>query len=176
MWRVAASCLLVACQFRPGVVDIDASVPADAAPDLAPDGKPDPLTLRVGAWMDGRSQLVFQGSTVHWHHYDYAAPGREAFVNKPTTFDGVEWLPTWPDQPDAENRFCDCDSSSYETLPISVPTYPTTTTVTPVAVRAAPSVIQQATAANNWTLIVELSDLGSGGSFADVVDITITYD
>ncbi len=125
--------------------------------------------------MDGRSHLVFQGSSVHWHHYDYAAPGREQFVDKPTLFNDVPWLPTWPDEPDAENRFCDCDSSTYATLPISVPTHPTTTALTPISVRAQPSVIQQPSADNNWTLIVELTDLGSGGSFSDVVDITITY-
>ena len=172
---MALPCLLVACQFEPGRYVVDAYVPIDASPDAATDGTPAPLTLRVEAWMDGRSQLVFQGSAVHWHHYEYAAPGREAFVTKPTVFDGVEWYPTWPDDPDAENRFCDCDSSSYETLPISVPAVPSTTTVTAVAVRAQPSVVQQASAENSWTVIVELSDLGFGGSFADVVDVTITY-
>jgi hypothetical protein len=170
VWRAALPCLLVACRFESGVIPPDATVGA------LPDGTPQPVTLRVEAWLDGRSRLVFHGNSVHWHHLEFAAPGRELFVNKPTLVDRVEWFPTWPDIPNAENRDCDCDSSSYDTLPIHIPMAPTTTTVTPIAVRAQPSVIQQPSAENGWTLIVELSDVGSAGSFEDIVDITLAYD
>jgi hypothetical protein len=158
------------CDFEHGQLQ---AVP-DGAIDAPPD-TPAPLQLRIEAWMDGRSQLVFTGHSVHWHHYQYAAPGRELFVNKPTLFDGVEWYPTWPDVPDAENRDCNCDSSTYDQLPITVPLTPTIASVTPIQVRKPPSVIQQASDANGFTLIVELTDVGASGSSDDIVDLTIAY-
>jgi hypothetical protein len=171
--------LVVGCRFEPGSFSTSDATPTDVALDVTLDATPDaalPQVLRVEAWMDGRSQLVFSGHSVHWHHYQYAAPGRELLVNKPTLFDDVAWLPTWPDAPDGENRDCDCDSSVYDQLPITIPSVPTVTTVTPIQARVAPSVIQQASAENGYTLIVELTDVGAGGSATHIVDISIAYE
>src|SRR4051812_24476594 len=91
--RVAIVVGLVAgCAFAPGTPP--SASPPDASPDA--DSGPPALHLRIEAWIDGRSDLIVVGNTAHWHHYDYAAPGREMFVNKPTLFDGVEWFPVWP--------------------------------------------------------------------------------
>src|SRR5438874_2026299 len=46
------------------------------------------------AWIDGRSDLILTGGSAHWHHFDYAAPGRLGGSDFPTYLDGVSWLPT----------------------------------------------------------------------------------
>lgn len=165
---------LSACGFTPGRVAAgDAALEHDAAIDAAIDAPPPSFHVRVEGYIDGRSHLIFNGTTVYWHHYQFAAPGREVFVNYPTRFNGVEWQPVWPDLPDAENRDCNCDSSTYETLPTAVPRLELPATVTVVATRRAPSVIQQPTQMNDFTLIVELSDLGAGGSAWNTLDIDV---
>lgn len=73
--------------------------------------------LNVRALIDGRSQLIVQGNTVHWHHLDDAAPGCWEGANEPTYLNGIAWYPIWPDIPDPENRDCDCDSSTYVGVP-----------------------------------------------------------
>jgi hypothetical protein len=43
-------------------------------------------TLKVRAYIDGRSQLIINGNMVYWHHLEWAAPGRhlDAEVPQPT--------------------------------------------------------------------------------------------
>ena len=50
---------------------IQETVSANAS--VASTGRP---TLTVRAYIDGRSDLILHRNTVHWHHFDYAAPGR----------------------------------------------------------------------------------------------------
>lgn len=69
------------------VVVIGMTLGVGTAEAVAPTGG----LIRVQAWVDGRSQLVLQGDTARWHHFDYAAPGRLGFANAPTTIDGVDW-------------------------------------------------------------------------------------
>ena len=110
-----------------------------------------------------------------WHHIQFAAPGRETFTNLPTKLDAVEWQPVWPDLPDAENRDCDCDSSAFAALPTALPGVPSTVTVTHLLGRrtTTPSVLQAPAAANNFTLILEFTDVGLSGSdiYATQVDV-----
>ena len=35
-----------------------------------------PITLEISALIDGRDQLIIQGDTLQWHHFDFAAVGR----------------------------------------------------------------------------------------------------
>ena len=167
---------LAACSFEHGVAGrLDA---ADTAPDVAIDAAIDAppvlvFHLHVEAWMDGRSNLLIAGNKLHWHHYQFAAPGREAFENYPTKLDGVDWYPTWPDVPDAENRECNCDSSTYTLPASSLPSVPAMTTLTITQVRKMPSVVQEPAAANGYTLIVALTDVGAGGSSWDILDIDV---
>ena len=69
------------------------------------------LVYNVAARIDGTSVLIIKGDDVQWFHANDAAPGRHDFANEPTFINGTEWMPEWPDEPDAENRDCQCYSS-----------------------------------------------------------------
>lgn len=170
MWR-ALTLWLAACSFEHGIARPDAAQGA-VAPDAA-GPLPPSFHLHVEAWMDGRSNLIIQGTSVRWHHIEFAAPGREQFVDLPTKLGSFDWYPTWPDVPTVENRDCNCDSSMYSELPTAIPHAPSTTTLTITQVRRAPSVLQMPSAANDWTLVVELTDVGASGSSWDILDIDV---
>ena len=51
---------------------------------------------------------------MRWFHYDWAAPGRLGGANFPTRVNDVNGYPDWPDVPDPENRFCNCQSTTAE--------------------------------------------------------------
>lgn len=176
MWRFLPFCCVAACGFTHGDLPPDARVP-DASLD-APIDAALPLHLRVEAWMDGRSHLIFHDATLRWHHFEFAAPGREGGETKPTILDGVDWYPTWPDVPNPDNRDCDCDSSTHTSLPITLPHRASTTTLGVIQVRKQPSVVQQASADNDYTLIVELLDTGPGaaGATTNIVELVIAFD
>jgi hypothetical protein len=163
MWR-AVPLWLVACSFEHGQAPPDGQAAADATPAN--------FHLHVEAWMDGRSNLIITGNQLRWHHFQYAAPGREQFVNLPTKLDAAEWYPTWPDVPNAENRDCNCDSST-TALAAAVPRAASTTRLTVVQARRMPSVLQMPSAANDYTLVVELTDVGSSGSAWHFIDIDV---
>jgi len=171
--RTAALLMLVAaCSF-------ESSAPSDPTgqvdgPDAA--GLPaEPVYLRVGAFIDGRSRLVLSGSELHWFHLDYSAPGRLDGAFLPTNIDGVDWLPSWPDQPDSENRDCGCRSlDAFAGLAVPVPRQATATSVTPVGdMRGAARVIEQATVANDFAVVIELDDNDDAGADTYVVDIAV---
>jgi hypothetical protein len=130
-------------------------------------------TMRIQALIDGRSQLLLRGNTAQWHHFDFAAPGRHDFQNVPTVINGVVWLPVWPDQPDAENRDCDCVSDVF--LGVEPPLPPT---AAPVQLRTIRSrfdtqIVQQPTAANDFTLIIEFNDNPPGGDDFYIAEIDV---
>lgn len=170
--RCAALLLLVAgCSFESGA---PGSSPAAGGPDAAIAPPPEPLHLRVTAFIDGRSRLILSGSQVQWFHLDYSAPGRLNGANLPTTLDGVDWWPSWPDDPDPENRDCGCRSlDAWGGLTVPVPRAASNTTVTPVDMRGAATVVEQATAANDFAVVVELDDNGDAGAETYVVDIDV---
>lgn len=116
-------------------------------------------TLKVRAYIDGRSQLVLRGNEIYWHHLDFAAPGRhfDAEVNQPTYLNQVKWFPIWPDAPDRENRDCNCDSSSYQSVP-SLVQADKMVQMDVVQGRGEVSILQQPSAANDYALIIELDD------------------
>ncbi len=90
--------------------------------DLAIDG----TAYRFEALIDGRSQLIIDGTTLQWAHFDFAAPGRHEGANEPTIItavqnsdvilDKVEWIPDWPLPPPDEIRF-EAVSSIFTGLP-----------------------------------------------------------
>jgi hypothetical protein len=109
-----------------------------------------------------------------WFHLDHSAPGRLDGSFLPTMFGAKEWLPSWPDQPDSENRDCQCRTlDAWSGLPVAVPRAATSATVTPVDVRGAASVIEQATVGNDFAVIIELDDSDSSGAATYVVDIDV---
>ncbi len=132
-----------------------------------------PITLKVRAYIDGRSQLNIQGDTLYWHHLDFAAPGRHYFSSEATYLNTVKWQPTWPDKPDAENRDCHCDSSSY----VGVPTLARSNQSVSMYIiqgRGDVSILQQPDAENDYTLIIELDDNPLDGPTWYEIDLSYT--
>lgn len=120
-------------------------------------------TLLVGAYIDGVSYLVIHGNQAHWYHEAFAAPGRHLFVDYPTFFMNKAWYPAWPDLPDAENRDCNCDSSTYTGVP-ALAAVEQTVTLSVITARNGASIYQQPTASNDYTLIVLFDDGPPGGA------------
>lgn len=115
-------------------------------------------TLRIEAYVDGRSQLRIAGSTLQWYHLTQAAPGRWLFAVEPTIINGVQWFPVWPDVPDAENRFCQCFSSTFAGV---FPPLPADGVAVPVNVldgRGPTTVLQQPSSQNGFVLVVQFDD------------------
>jgi len=90
-----------------------------------------------------------------------------------TKLDAYDWYPTWPDVPDAENRECNCDSSTYGGLPIAIPRAPSTASLTVIQARKPQTILQAPSEANNYTLIVEVTDVGFSGSSWVIIDIDV---
>lgn len=166
--------MLGACSFRLDLV-------SEAAPDAAvtPDAPPQDFHLRIEALIDGESHLVIRGTTLHWRHFQFAAPGRwdqdggSPWTRLPTRLDGADWLPAWPDQPTPENRDCNgCESSTTE-LAVGVPRAPSTVRIMEVQTRRAQGVVQMPSAANDWELIVLVSDVGVGGAAPYILEIDV---
>jgi hypothetical protein len=127
--------------------------------------------LTVSAYIDGRSQLILQGDAVHWHHLDFAAPGRLEGADNPTYLNWAAWYPAWPDSPDAENRDCNCDSSAYVGLqPLAMQDQIASLEI--VRARDRVAIVQQPDAANAYTLIIEFDDGAPAGATWYEVDVS----
>jgi hypothetical protein len=124
-------------------------------------------TLRVEAWIDGRSQLNIRFNSAQWHHFEYSAPGQEN-GNYPTIFNGQNWFPTWPGA--SPNYSCGCDSSIFYGIE---PPFASVQTVVLniIQARESVSIIQQPNAGNNYTLIIEFNDNSSGGADWYIIDL-----
>jgi len=121
-------------------------------------------TIQVSAWIDGRSHLILRGNTAQWHHYDYTAPGREDMLTEPTIINGSNWYPVWPDVPNAANHDCDCDSDVFNGVFPPLPSTDMTLSLKEIQVRDQVSIVEQPSAGNNYTLIIEFNDNSSGGA------------
>jgi hypothetical protein len=175
---------MMALLFAASACGFDASTtgPADGgrASDASGEPTPDaaapaePVTVRIEALIDGRSDLLLSGATVQWLHLEFAAPGRHDGEHLPTLVDGVAWFPTWPDEPDDENRGCGCLSDVGTLIDPPLPQVPSVATLTAVEVRSVAAVVEQPTAANDFTTVVEVDDTGATGSDTYVIDVTVT--
>lgn len=126
-------------------------------------------TIKVDAYIDGRSQLTLQGKTARWHHFDYAAPGRWNGANFATSINGANWFPVWPDVPTAENVFCNCDTvDTFAAVAPAISPVDQTVTLTPLVARGSVSVVQQPQLANGYKLIVEFNDPAGGAAWYSV--------
>jgi len=107
-------------------------------------------TLRVRAFIDGRSQLVITPNSIHWEHFDYTRPGRW-FTNAPTYLGDFVWYPRWPDSNDQQ---------AGPSWPISVTGVFTTNQLTMqvVSARGSVNIVQQPNTSNEDTCIVEFND------------------
>jgi hypothetical protein len=157
-WYRGLHILFVAALIAGLVLSVRPVQPVLAARDQAPQ-----RTLTIQAWVDGRSWLILRKNTLQWYHLDFAAPGRHEFVNIPTTVNGEEWFPVWPDVPDAENRDCYCYSSILKgvkpflhknKLPLEVNVLQSRGTVT---------IVEFPSAENEYAMIIEFDDNPYGG-------------
>lgn len=146
--------------------------PPPAAPPPPPPPPPT-QTIRVEADIDGRSQLILRRNTAQWHHLNAAAPGRVFDANKPTIIDGVEWFPEWPDEPDAENRGCDCLSDVFAGVDPALPDSEVSVNLNLIQSRVSTSIVQLPGEANDFTLIVEFDDIGASASATYIVLIEL---
>lgn len=132
------------------------------------------ITLNVRAYIDGRSLLIVRKNLVQWHHLDWAAPGRHEFVNLPTIINGIEWYPQWPDVPDAENRWCNCYSSTYKGLEPALPQRNMTIQLSVIEGRHSVSIAQYPTASNDYTVIIDFDNDPVGGASWYECELTVT--
>ncbi len=130
-----------------------------------------PGPIRISALIDGRSQLILRGNRAQWHHLDFAAPGRLWFANEPTVINGQRWFPVWPDTPDPENRDCNCFSDWFTGVFPPVSQTATRYDLRLLQSRSRTAIIQQPTASNDFTLIIEFDDNPEDAGDVYVVDL-----
>ncbi len=112
------------------------------------------LPLSVRAEIDGRSQLRIQGSRVSWRHFEWEAPGMWG-DDQPTFLNGAEWWPFWEED---ENAFCNCDSRADELLSVPLKSDGTAIQLQVVSGRGSVTIVEQPTAANQFTAAIEFND------------------
>jgi hypothetical protein len=161
---------------------------ADPVPTPAPtDTAADPIpatgaTLEISAYIDGRDQLIIHRDTLQWHHLDYAAVGRWMGANEPTilttTDNGtpissdLQWVPDWSRPYPDEIRFEDY-SSVLTGLSVPLPAMDQTISLTPIQARGSASIVQQPSAANDFTAIIQFDDDPAGGPAT--YDVRVNY-
>jgi hypothetical protein len=143
-------------------------------------GGPEPAaqTIRIRAWIDGRSRLLLDDDTAQWQHFDFAAPGRNecnlGVPAEPTSIAGVEWWPQWPDVPDCENRSCGgCTSDVLSGLVPGVPDATQRVTIVPIQVRSECTLVEPPSSANGYRVVVEFDDNGPVGSDWYEIDLVL---
>jgi hypothetical protein len=128
-------------------------------------------TVTVSAYIDGVSSLVIQGDTVHWHHSDWAAPGRWDENDYPTTINGINWTPTWPSE--GSNESCNCDSSSISGLFTALPASAITVHLNSLNSPGQVTILEQPSLSNGYSLIIQFDDYYRGG--ASWYNIELSY-
>lgn len=132
--------------------------------------------IRIVAYVDGRDQLIIQGNTLQWHHFDYAAVGRVDGRNFPTFIErpegaGPVWYPQWPYPPPDEIRFEAYSSVSRDLTP-PLPAEDRQWHVTKRLGRGPVRIVQQPSATNSYELIVEFADNEPLGGTLYLIDLS----
>jgi hypothetical protein len=111
--------------------------------------------LTVSVQIDGLSQLFVKRDRIYWQHVLHARPGRHGGGDYPTLINDYAWYPQWP-SPDP--------AGSGPSEPLVVATEFSTNAVVLVktAGRGPVSILQQPSAANDFTLIVSFDDALDG--------------
>jgi hypothetical protein len=142
---------------------------------IPPNDEIDKVVYTLGAQISGRSRLILDDGTAQWHHYDFAAPGREnceiGDVWGATMIDGAMWFPVWPD-PDCENYFCDCDSDVFTGLKPVVPNQTMGVELQNFQGRGTVTIVEYPTRANGFRVAIEFDDnrwLGAAWYQVDLV-------
>jgi len=135
-------------------------------------------SITIQALIDGKSQLHLKGNSAQWFHLDWAAPGR--FIDDgvetiaPTVINEVEWFPVWPDEPDLENRDCNCFSDVFNGIVPGISSAASNFGLENIQIRDLASIVQFPKSANDHTLIIEFDDNDSGGNTDNIVKLTYT--
>ncbi len=125
-------------------------------------------TIRVEAYIDGRSQLILKGGTAQWQHFDYGAPGYDD--NLPTRINGRSWYPEWSGDP----RDCNgCYSGIFTGVSPALSAVDQTVTVNAIQAREDWAIVQQPSAGNDYTLILGFDDNSAGGGAWYVLDLDV---
>lgn len=122
--------------------------------------------LRIQSYIDGLTHLIVRENSLHWHHIGQAAPCRLNGQNLPTTINGEEWFPEWPEA--GENRHCNCDSSIF-TLSSGLPREDREVRLDLIEARDSVRILEYPSRENNYGLIVEFDDYEAGAEWYDVV-------
>ena len=131
------------------------------------------ITLEISALIDGRDQLIIQGDTLQWHHFDFAAVGRHLGRNEPTiitttlngilVMDHVAWIPDWPLPPPDEIRF-EAFSSVFTGLTPAIPSQDIPVTLQAIDARSILHLVQLPATSNGFATILEFDDNGPSSS------------
>jgi hypothetical protein len=130
-------------------------------------------TYRVEAFIDGISQLILQQNTAQWFHMVHAAPGRLDLMNEPTIINDIRWFPQWPDEPDAENRDCECNSDTFTDITPQLPYSEMTVELRIIQSRSETSIVQLPSFDNDFTLIIEFNDDPPSGGEWYIIEIDV---
>jgi hypothetical protein len=131
------------------------------APSTQPTG---PVVVTVRALIDGRDRLILKGMTARWQHFEWSAPGLHDGSYEPTTIDGIAWHPTWDNSDmDTEVRITHSMSSTFDGINPPIPTTEMTVKLEKVRCREDMSIVQQPSAENDYTTILEFDDNSTAG-------------
>lgn len=146
----------------------------------------DDMAIEIEAVVDGRDHLVIQGGTIQWRHFEWAIVGRHEPLNEPTiistkkpdvvTLDRVEWHPEWYDlegRPVTHYRQ-PAVSSKFNELTPPLPSRDAHVILTPINCRGTTHIVQQPSAENDYTLIVEFDDNPQPGAVTYKIRLAVT--
>jgi len=127
-------------------------------------------TIRVEAYIDGRSQLILKGNTAQWQHFDYGAPGYDD--DRPTRINGLSWYPQWSGDP----RDCNgCYSDSFTGVSPAISAVAQTVTFNAIQAREGLAILQQPSSGNDYSLILEFNDNVTGGGDWYIVELDVPF-
>lgn len=118
-------------------------------------------TLKIAAYIDGRSQLVIRPDGLSWNHLQYTRPGGGLSLNYPTYINGFAWYPYWPDKNDIS-------AGVSGSLDVSLRFSANPVNLAATKARGFVSIVQQPAPSNNATLILDFDDPQNGAAFYDV--------
>jgi hypothetical protein len=131
------------------------------------------FVLEIEALIDGRDQLIVQGNTLQWHHFDFSAVGRHQGQNLPTIIstqlngvtlmDRVEWIPDWS-APPPNGIVPEEFSSVFNGLTPALPFAELSVQLIEIESRNSTTIVELPTAANGFSTIIEFNDNPAGSS------------
>jgi hypothetical protein len=139
--------------YHQGEFEYDVTV--DVIPIHEPDAvRPGAVRIDLKSAIDGRSNLIVQGSAVKWYHKTYRPPGYLDDLRTPIVVNGVEWNPDWPRGATGMYQ----ESSALEGLPFSLPREASDVRIRVARGRGRVFVAQTPAPENEYELVVGFDD------------------